>query len=342
MNRIPWYLALLAALLLPLTCPVMGGEGPALVDQPTLAVADTPPEKSGKPTDLMLVLPRLVAEPGPSTNLVVELHSATEIDFTYLSNDEKRKPILSGFARFGSPTTVVFGACESTVIYFSRLTPSGMGEIPVKLESGCFAVDKTLGVLPKGTWEGKKDGAVHKLVGRISILDYEFESDEDDPLTFVVTGKGYRFLHGIGKIADATSAKTYRQEKPTKIGRLFKASREGDVATVRKLLDEGVDPNASPSGGRTCLMVASENGHPQVVKTLLSKGAKANLQEWKVKFTALMVAAKHGQAEIVKLLLEAGADPSVKDKDTWTALRWAVSRGHKDVETLLDKSGAKD
>ncbi len=237
---------------------------------------------------------------------------------------------------------MVYGACPSTTIYFSGFAPfGGRREIPVKLERGCFAVDKELNVIPKGEWQGKRAGAIHKLVGRISMYDYEFESDPDDPLVFKVTKNGYTFLHGIGKIKDTANAKKYRLEKPTRIGELCKASRRGDAETVRRLLEQGVSANAAPSGGRTCLMIAAEKGHRAIAQALVSKGAKVNLQERKVKSTALMMASKRGHMEVVKLLLGAGADPNIKDKDNWTALKWAVERDHKGVEALLKRARAQ-
>jgi ankyrin repeat protein len=50
------------------------------------------------------------------------------------------------------------------------------------------------------------------------------------------------------------------------------------LATVRKLLDEGIDVNWKNENGYTGLMCASAYGHVGVVKLLLDRGALIDLQ----------------------------------------------------------------
>lgn len=54
---------------------------------------------------------------------------------------------------------------------------------------------------------------------------------------------------------------------------LHKAADDGDIAGVKRLLDEGVDVNVRDEGGATPLHVASFRGHHDVIKLLLAKGA---------------------------------------------------------------------
>src|SRR5207237_10315937 len=63
-----------------------------------------------------------------------------------------------------------------------------------------------------------------------------------------------------------------------KHARLFLAARDGDLAKLNELLDSGIDPNALLRDEWTALMIASLNNHPQVVATLLRRGAYADAQ----------------------------------------------------------------
>lgn len=57
---------------------------------------------------------------------------------------------------------------------------------------------------------------------------------------------------------------------------LFLAAGEGKIAVVRYLLDEGADVNAHEQFGDTALIEATYNGHANVVKELLFRGAEIN------------------------------------------------------------------
>src|ERR1700693_510346 len=57
------------------------------------------------------------------------------------------------------------------------------------------------------------------------------------------------------------------------------AARKGDAATVKKLLDEGVDVNTKLRYGATALSFACDRSHLDVVKLLLDRGADANARD---------------------------------------------------------------
>ena len=112
---------------------------------------------------------------------------------------------------------------------------------------------------------------------------------------------------------------------------LMEAAESGNAAQVKKLLDQGANPNYMrgvggrkvSSGGYTVLMNAAHEGHLQVVKILLDHGAKVNLTD-SLGVTALIEASTFGYDGIVKLLIKAGADVNIRTKDGYTALRWAL------------------
>ena len=99
----------------------------------------------------------------------------------------------------------------------------------------------------------------------------------------------------------------------TKAEQLQDAASKGDAAAVKKLLDEGVDPNTKFRYNATALFFASLHGHVDVVKVLLDKGADMNVKDTFYGFTPLMLAVSPAQkkkpehTEIAKLLLAKGA-----------------------------------
>ena len=90
-----------------------------------------------------------------------------------------------------------------------------------------------------------------------------------------------------------------------------RAVRDGDAATVGRMLDEGTDVNSRDTHSQTGLMIAAQRGHLAVVRALIGRGADLN-QSAKYHLTALMLAVINRHAEVVRVLVEAGADVSVQ------------------------------
>ena len=59
------------------------------------------------------------------------------------------------------------------------------------------------------------------------------------------------------------------------------------------------------------------NGHLEVVRLLIEKGADATAED-KDKLTPMQWAAFNGHLEVVRLLIEKGADATAEDKDKMT------------------------
>ena len=93
-------------------------------------------------------------------------------------------------------------------------------------------------------------------------------------------------------------------------------------------------------------MQASENGHAQVAKLLLDKGANVNVRDIGGE-TALICASRHGHVEIVRMLLDKGADVNVKALFGYTPLSVAGALSMnlaavKEIVDLLKAHGAKE
>ncbi|MEO7273044.1 MAG: ankyrin repeat domain-containing protein [Vicinamibacterales bacterium] len=100
---------------------------------------------------------------------------------------------------------------------------------------------------------------------------------------------------------------------PTKAEQFQDAARKGDAATVKKLLDEGVDVNTRFRYDATALFYACDHGHLEVVKLLLDRGADMSVKDTFYGFTPLALATSPAQkktavhGEIAKLLIQKGA-----------------------------------
>jgi ankyrin repeat protein len=105
---------------------------------------------------------------------------------------------------------------------------------------------------------------------------------------------------------------------------------------IARLLDAGAHPNSASPEGQTALMTASRTGNPAAVRVLLDRGAEVGATEGYRGQTALMWAAAQGHAEIVRLLLDAGADIHARSNGNPGGVRAAVPAG---VSQLALQSG---
>jgi hypothetical protein len=126
----------------------------------------------------------------------------------------------------------------------------------------------------------------------------------------------------------------------TKAEQLQDAARKGDAATVKKLLDEGVDVNTKFRYNATALFYACDHGHLEVVKVLLDHGADMSVKDTFYGFTPLALATGPAQkkkpehAEIARLLIQKGA-PGKE-----AALSGAVQSGDAALaKVILDSGG---
>lgn len=87
---------------------------------------------------------------------------------------------------------------------------------------------------------------------------------------------------------------------------LMEAIFDGNLESVKSLLDKGADVNAKMEGGVTPLMVASVQGNLEVANLLLDRGTDINAKTEKGN-TALDFAGYKGSFEMVKLLKAHGA-----------------------------------
>ena len=124
--------------------------------------------------------------------------------------------------------------------------------------------------------------------------------------------------------------------------RLTVSAREGHHDVVRRLIARGADVNEEDGLDRTALHWASKKGHLKVVEVLLNAGAKVDVVD-RDHVTPLMWAAREGHHNVVSHLIASGANVDKKDMDNQTAFHWASEVGHlKVIEVLLNADANVD
>ena len=120
------------------------------------------------------------------------------------------------------------------------------------------------------------------------------------------------------------------------------AAERSDKASVRTLLETGVDVNSAQVDGTTALHWAAYHDDAEMAGLLVRAGANVNAMN-RYGASALVEACANGNATIVKLLLESGADPNTRMKGGETALMLAAQSGNSEtVQALLAFGAALD
>jgi ankyrin repeat protein len=137
---------------------------------------------------------------------------------------------------------------------------------------------------------------------------------------------------------------------------LYIASQNGNLNEVRDLLEDrekeegigsffhtkygnrGADIDINwqnpEDNGKTALIIATRNGHLQVVRELIRAGADVNQSDTHDN-VPIFWAAMHGFLEIANALIQAGADVNKKNSANQTAVFFATQHNQNDVLRLI-------
>ncbi len=107
----------------------------------------------------------------------------------------------------------------------------------------------------------------------------------------------------------------------------------GNLPLLEMLIELGADVNAVDKVGNRPLDRAAHMGQTETVKRLLEQGAEPNFKE--AMRQPLHSAVIRNHPEIVGLLLEYGADKKSEDANGRTALEWAAHKGLPEIAQLL-------
>jgi hypothetical protein len=88
---------------------------------------------------------------------------------------------------------------------------------------------------------------------------------------------------------------------------LLAATRKGDLAQVKALLDKGASVNSKTPYGQTPLFFACDRGYTDIVKLLVDRGADVNVEDTFYHANPISWAARKNHNDIVLLLLDHGA-----------------------------------
>lgn len=119
------------------------------------------------------------------------------------------------------------------------------------------------------------------------------------------------------------------------------AAREGNAMIVNMLLcrkGTAVDAMADARSGHTPLILASMQGHIDVLKVLLEHKADIDRAD-RANNTALMWAASGGFENAIEFLAEAGADVSSRNSGGFSSIHLAARNGHVQAVLSLIKLG---
>ncbi|KAF3393739.1 putative ankyrin repeat protein [Penicillium rolfsii] len=153
------------------------------------------------------------------------------------------------------------------------------------------------------------------------------------------------FLKNEAKVSACTQAMLaskmdYWNDTETHMTALHVAAHFGLGLLMAVLLDGEHNLDLRDVNDRTPLHYAAENGHQDVVKLLLDKGADSNIKDNYRSLTPLHYAVENGNWEVLKLLLEYGANPNIEGNGFYnqTPLYDAVEKDNQEmVKLLLDK-----
>jgi ankyrin repeat protein len=136
---------------------------------------------------------------------------------------------------------------------------------------------------------------------------------------------------------------------------LLQSARMGDAQTLRTLLDGGATVTVDDSPLESALHAAARAGSVEGVQLLLERGADVDALEPYQDQTALMLATAEGHLDVVDALLNGGADPNLQARVSeltkrsmrtdfptggFTALMWAAREGYEDIVRRLVEGGA--
>ena len=114
---------------------------------------------------------------------------------------------------------------------------------------------------------------------------------------------------------------------------LLRAIRTGRVQDVRKVLDAGAPAELNDGRGDPGLPlgVACFMGFADIVRELVSRGARVNLSDNAQPTSPLSMAVRGGRTEVVKVLIELGADvpPGMKTGLTEQEMMIAMWKGQR-------------
>jgi ankyrin repeat protein len=228
------------------------------------------------------------------------------------------------------------------------------------LDAGAFInlQSATVGLTPLITaiW-AKQVPMVHYLLSRGAAIEIKTHLGGATAWDFV--GEGVRWTAGFTdpeaeswgrQVRELLEQQRQQDEAVLAQQTLMAAVQSGDLATVRRLIAEGIDINekspvlANGNDGQTPLLVACFLGHGEIVRALLAAGANPRINDYLLGATPAHKAAYAGRPDALRALLEqGGAEINAQGPfNGYTAMHDATWHGHREaLAVILDWPGVR-
>lgn len=123
------------------------------------------------------------------------------------------------------------------------------------------------------------------------------------------------------------------------------AGAEGMLDILQLAIHAGADTKLTNRYGGTALIPASERGHVEVVRELLTRTDidvnHINRLHWTALLEAVILGNGGGKhQQIVQLLIDHGADREITDAEGITPLQHAESKGYREIAAILERAGS--
>lgn len=158
----------------------------------------------------------------------------------------------------------------------------------------------------------------------------QIEEEEDLSLSIATAG----LTNGLGLLLEQLRILAAAQSTKFSPEKFLKLASDGNDTLVLQMVKG--EPNLCNMRikGTTALIVAAFEGQDEVVKVLLSNGAKPNLTDENGN-TALLASVSADKLSIVRILLQTGSDVNAANKDGRTAIHVAAKAGFEETAKLL-------
>ena len=136
-------------------------------------------------------------------------------------------------------------------------------------------------------------------------------------------------------ISEEASNNQPKEEIKEPASNIWVSAKKGDIESIKQHIAYGTDLNSKGSSrDETALIIASCQGHYEIVDLLVNNDADLNIQNDEG-VTAQFCAVFFGRTEIVQLLKDAGADPNIIMNQDLTAMDLVSVEWNSDRESAV-------
>ena len=119
----------------------------------------------------------------------------------------------------------------------------------------------------------------------------------------------------------------------------LEASLTCNIDAIKFLLVLGVNVDYTNEKGKTALLIASQQGHKEVVNCLIAANADVNASDVDSQ-SALIIASENNDVELAQILLNDKANPNHQRNDSSTSLHIASYNNYNELAVVLIEFGA--